>query len=103
MPFMVRKKSIERSVCPSSADEHGKVRGKTSYAQVKDFQCPFIPNFSSTLNLGSSVEQEEIEFGGGLTELHSKSSSCALREVIKVLESFNLHLNRVPDPFLSGL
>lgn len=63
------------------------MRGDTSYAQVREFQCPSVPNFSSTLNLGSSVEQEEIEFGGGggLTELHSKSSSCALREVIKVL------------------
>lgn len=58
------EKSIERSLCPSSTDKHRKVRGKTSYAQVKDFQCPFIPNFSSTFNLGSSVEQEEIEFGG---------------------------------------
>lgn len=64
--FYGEKKSIERSLCPSSTDEHGKVRGDTSYAQVREFQCPSVPNFSSTLNLGSSVEQEEIEFGGVL-------------------------------------
>lgn len=47
--FYGKKKSIERSLCPSSTDRHRQAGGKSSYAQVQDFYCPFIPDFSSNL------------------------------------------------------
>lgn len=46
--FYGEKKSIERSLCPSSRDRQGRQEKNTSYTQVKDIHSAFIPDFSHT-------------------------------------------------------